>query len=493
MITLKGLECLKKSQVLIYDRLVDRRILRFVPDGVERIYAGKMPDRHTLTQEEINQLLVKKAQEGFVITRLKGGDPFVFGRGGEEAQALAQAGIPFEVVPGITSAVAAPAYAGIPVTHRGRSSSLAIVTGHEDPQKEVSDLNWEKLSTGTDTLCFLMGMGNLTLIAEKLVQHGRKPQTPVALIQNGTRAFQQTLTGTLANIAQKASDADFKPPAVIVVGDVVDLREELSWFEHRPLFGRQIVVTRSREQASELSAILEALGAEVIEFPTIKIVPPPSYEPLDKAIGRLEEYDWLVFTSINGVEAFFQRLWSCRRDVRSLANAKLCAIGPRTEEGLTSRGLMVDLVPGEYRAEAVIEAFRSMANRGEKVLIPRAMEAREILPRELQKMNLEVDVVPAYRTVKEEENPEEIRNLLYSSGVDAITFTSSSTVRNFVEMLGESEIERFMQGVLTACIGPITADTARQLGLQVEVVAEEYTIRGLVRSLVETLELRSGE
>ncbi len=490
---MRGLACLKKSQVLIYDRLVDRRLLRHVPPEVERIYAGKRPGGHTMSQGAINALLVQKAREGLVIARLKGGDPFVFGRGGEEAEALAEAGIPFEIVPGITSAVAAPAYAGIPVTHRGRSSSFAVVTGHEDPLKETSDLNWEKLSTATGTLCFLMGMGNLPLIAEELMRHGRDPQTPVALIRNGTRALQETLTGTLEDVARKAEGAGFKPPAVILVGEVVALRQKLRWFERRPLFGRRIVVTRAREQAGELSALLEERGAEVVEFPTIKIAPPPSYVPLDRAIDRLQEYEWLVFTSINGVESFFRRLQNSGRDVRSLAGLKICAIGPRTEKGLSSRGIQVDLVPEEYRAEAIIEGFREQVKGNEKVLIPRAREAREILPRELRQMGLGVEVVDAYQALREEEDSRELRRMLFSSGVDAVTFTSSSTVKNFIEMLGESDPAGAMQGVLTACIGPVTADTAREMGLPVGAVAEEYTIEGLVCALMEKLGRKSGE
>ncbi len=323
LITLRGLECLQQAEVVIYDRLASPRLLTYVPALAERIYVGKGPDCHTLRQEEINQLLVRKAQEGKIVARLKGGDPFVFGRGGEEAEALVAAGIPFEIVPGITSAIAVPAYAGIPVTHRDYTSALAIVTGHEDPNKADSSIEWEHLTAAAGTLVFLMGLENLARIVQQLIKYGRSPKTPIALIRWGTRPEQEVVTGTLEDIAQKARDAKFTSPVVIIVGEVVQMREKLRWIEKRPFFGRRIAVTRSRAQASVLTKKLEALGAEVWEFPTIEIAPAADYGPLDACLRQLNTYQWIIFTSVNGVDAFFKRL----RETRGCAAAARGPLG----------------------------------------------------------------------------------------------------------------------------------------------------------------------
>jgi len=334
LITVKGLDCIQKSDTIIYDRLVGERLLSFARPGAEIIYVGKSPERHTLTQSEINRLLVEKALSGKTVTRLKGGDPFVFGRGGEEAEELAAAGVPFEVVPGVTSAIAAAAYAGIPVTHRDFTSTFAIITGNEDPLKEDSSIDWAKISTGAGTLVFQMGMANLLHITKRLVENGRSPKTPAALVRWGTRPEQRTLVGTLEDISRKAESEGFKNPALIIVGEVVTLREKLNWFEKKPLSGKRILVTRSREQASVLSEALEALGAEPLEFPTISVAEPEDYSPLDRALDNLGSYRWVVFTSVNGVEAFFKRLRYHRKDIRALCDAELCAIGPKTREAL---------------------------------------------------------------------------------------------------------------------------------------------------------------
>ncbi|MCL4441304.1 MAG: uroporphyrinogen-III C-methyltransferase, partial [Firmicutes bacterium] len=376
LITVKGLNCIRKADVLVYDRLASPRLLTYARPEAERIYVGKSPDRHAMVQEEINQLLVDKAKEGKVVTRLKGGDPFVFGRGGEEAELLVENHIPFEVVSGITSAISVPAYAGIPVTHRGYTSTLAIITGNEDPSKDDSSIAWDKIATGAGTLVFLMGMGNLPGICARLMEFGRPPETPVALIRWGTRPEQRTITGTLENIHQRATEANFKNPAVIVVGEVVKLRDKLAWFENRPLFGRRVIVTRSREQASVLSSAIEALGGEAWEFPTIQIAPPEDFTPLDKAITDVRSYRWIIFTSVNGVKMFFDRMRENKKDIRDLSDVRLCAIGPRTKEELEMRGLMVDYVPGEYRAEEIVEGLRGKVLPGDRVLLPRADIAR---------------------------------------------------------------------------------------------------------------------
>ena len=482
LITVKGLNCIGKADVLVYDRLVSPRLLQHAPAGAELIYVGKLPDRHTMKQEEINKLLALKAGQGKIVVRLKGGDPFVFGRGGEEAEVLAAENIPFEIVPGVTSAVAVPAYAGIPVTHRGVASSFTVVTGHEDPEKESSDIDWKALAANPGTNLFLMGMGNLPLIAERLLAEGMAPDTPVALVHRGTEAGQKTLVGTLADIVAKAKEADFRHPAIIVTGAVVMLRDKLEWFEKKPLFGRRILVTRAREQASGFAEQLELLGAETVEFPVIKIAPPADYDPLDAALEKLGEYSWIIFTSENGVKSFFKRLNEKGKDIRSLQGAKVCAIGPRTREVLGLRGLLVDYVPSEYRAEAVVEMLQGRLKQGEKVLLPRADIARALLPQALREMGAEVDNVTAYRTVRGEGNAELLREQLQAGEIDMATFTSSSTVVNLLEMLGEGA-EGLLDGLAIAAIGPITAATAADRGLKVNIEAQEYTIDGLIEAI----------
>ncbi len=483
LITVKGLECIRKAEVLVYDRLAARRLLSFAPAGCEMIYVGKLPDRHTLRQEEINQLLVDKALEGKVVTRLKGGDPYVFGRGGEEAELLVQNNVPFEVVPGITSAIAVPAYAGIPVTHRDHTSSFAVITGHEDPTKNESSIAWDKLATAAGTLVFLMGVANLPFIVEKLCQNGRDSSTPAALIRWGTRPEQQVLTGTLADIVNKVTEAGFTSPAIIIVGEVVKLRDTLSWFEQKPLFGKRVVVTRSREQASALSRRIEDLGGEAFEFPAIAIADPEDFAPLDDAIFRVDGYDWIIFTSVNGVDSFFGRLRHHGRDIRDLKKARICAIGPRTKERLEEMCLHVEYVPEEYRAEAILAGLRDQIEPGQRVLLPRADIAREILPVTLRQMGAVVDNVTAYRTVRGGGEAALLRELLDEGMIHCVTFTSSSTVKNFVELLGADNTAGLLKDVKLISIGPITSAAARDLGLSIDIEAAEYTIDGLVVAL----------
>lgn len=485
LITLKGLECIKKADVLVYDRLASPRLLSHARPDAELIYVGKSPERHAMRQDEINQLLVDKARQGKVVTRLKGGDPFVFGRGGEEAEALVENGFPFEVVPGITSAIAVPAYAGIPVTHRNCTSTLAIITGNEDPTKEDSSINWKKIATGAGTLVFLMGMANLPAITRRLIEHGRPADTPVGLVRWGTRPEQQTMVGTLEDIAQRAKDAGFSNPAIIIVGEVVALREKLRWFEKKPLFGQRILVTRSREQASVLSEAIETLGGEPFEFPTINVIEPADYGPMDDAIRNIASYKWVIFTSVNGVLFFINRLKHLEKDIRDLKDIKICAIGPKTKEALETHGLKVEYVPGEYRAEEIIAGLENKLNPTDRVLLPRADIARKVLPEALSRMGAEVNEVIAYRTVMGGGNSELARRLLAEGQMQMVTFTSSSTVRNFVQLLNASNLKDLMKNVTVASIGPITSKTALELGLKVDIEAKEYTIDGLMQAILE--------
>jgi uroporphyrinogen III methyltransferase/synthase len=483
LITVKGLECIKKADVLIYDFLASPLLLKHASENTEIIYVGKKGGDHTLSQDRINALIVEKAKSGSTVTRLKGGDPFIFGRGGEEAEVLIEAGIPFEIVPGVTSAIAAPAYAGIPLTHRKFTSTVAFVTGHEDPAKEGSSIDWESLVKGIGTIVFLMGVKNLPHITDRLLSHGMDPKTPVALVRWGTTPRQFTVTGTIDTIVERVKAAGLKPPAIIVVGHVVKLRETMKWFENRPLMGRSIVVTRAREQASELVKRLSDLGAECIECPTIKTAPPEDIKPLDTALDHLSSYAWLIFTSVNGVNFFFNRLFEKNKDVRALNHVQTAVIGPATAERLFDFGFKSDIVPESYRAESVVKAFAKEDIAGKKILLPRAKEARPVLPLELTRMGAVVDEVTAYCTKAVKENADVIIERLKERTIDMITFTSSSTVKNFRALLPPEGLDNLIQGVTVAGIGPITADTARNLGFDVHIVAESYTIDGLCEAI----------
>ena len=485
LITVKGKACIEAADVVIYDYLAAPALLNYARKNAEIIYVGKKGGDHTLSQDGINALIAKKAKAGNTVCRLKGGDPFIFGRGGEEAEVLVASGIPFEVVPGVTSAVAAAAYAGIPLTHRKLTATLAFITGHEDPHKEESSIDWESLGRGIGTLVFFMGVKNLPDITQRLIAHGKSPDTPVALIRWGTTPAQQTVTGTLDDIAERVQKAGLKAPAIIVVGEVVRLRENLKWFETRPLLGRRIVVTRAREQASDLVTLLAEQGAECLEFPTIKVVPAADSAPLDDAINRLAAYDWIVFTSVNGVQFFFERLFELDRDVRALNHLHTAAIGPATSQRLRTFGLKSDIVPENYRAEAVVEAFRSLDLKGKKVLLPRAAEARPVLPVELRKMGAEVDEVTAYLTEKVADNADQLIEHLADKSIDLITFTSSSTVKNFKALLPPDRFQALLDGVAIASIGPITTDTAIELGFEVDITAPTYTIPGLCDAILK--------
>lgn len=483
LITVKALEAIKEADCIIYDFLANSRLLEYAKPGAETIYVGKKGDLKTIAQDEINRLIIKKAKEGKTVVRLKGGDPFIFGRGGEEAEEIKDAGIPFEVIPGVTSATAAPAYAGIPLTHRDLASAVTFITGQENPLKERPNIAWDRLTVGRGTLVFLMGWKNLPLIASKLTENGWDPATPVALIRWGTMTKQKSLTGRLDNIVRLAEEKGIRPPVVTVVGDVVNLREKLNWFESKPLFGKRILVTRALDQAGEFTKVLEKNGAEPIAFPTIKTVPPPSWGPLDKAIKKIGSYDWAIFTSVNGVKYFFERLRKLDRDLRELKGVKICAIGPMTEKAIKNLGIKVDLTPKEYRAEAIIDALGKRNIKGRKFLLARAMKAREIIPIEIKRLGGKIDVVPSYKTIRPAKEAGELKELLLEGGVDIVTFTSSSTVTNFVAMFRKAEIPELLDGVCVACIGPITADTAKENGIKVDIMPKEYTIPALTEAM----------
>ena len=483
LITVKGLECIKKADVIVYDYLVNSVLLRNARKDVELIYVGKKGNQHTMEQDDINQLLVDKANENKIVTRLKGGDPYVFGRGGEEAIVLRENNILFEVVPGITAAIASPNYAGIPVTHRTCTSTFGLITGHEDPTKDQSDVDWEKLSTGLGTLTFYMGIKNLPNIVNQLVKHGRSKDTPVAVIRWGTTTHQQTVTGTLSNIVEVAKD--IKPPAITIVGEVVNLRDQLNWFESRPLFGKTIIVTRSRDQASEFSEQLIELGANVLEYPTINITSPDDFGPLDRELDSLESTDWLIFTSVNGVDAFFNRIFELGRDVRDLKGVKICSIGPSTTERIKGFHVSIDCQPPKYVAESVVEALKKVEElKGKRFLMPRTDIARSYVPEELRKLGAEVSDIVAYKTVLATDGDNIVLDKLKDGEVDIVTFTSASTVKNFVKIIGEDNLSAFKDNVQFASIGPITNESAEEMDIEISIKAEEYTIPGLVQAIV---------
>jgi uroporphyrinogen III methyltransferase/synthase len=481
LISEKGLQCLSQADVIIYDRLVDERLLGAAPLEAERIYVGKSTKEHTREQGEINQLLVEKARDGNTVVRLKGGDPFVLGRGGEEAEALADRSIPFEVVPGASSAVAVPAYAGIPVTHRNLASSFAVFTGHENTSQASSSIDWEKLTKGVDTLVFLMGMENLPIIVGKLLEYGRPPDTPVAVIKNGTQPEQKTIVGSLKDIEDKVREHRFGPPAVIVVGEVVRLRRKLRWFDNRPLFGKRILVTRAQHQANALNQLLSERGARPVELPVIDIQATANTKELDRAISNLEQYDWIVFTSVNGVSSFFQRLYELKLDARALKGLKIGVIGPATAKALEIRGIIPDYLPQVYTSQGFLAGLSRQDITGQQFLLPRADIADKELAEAISQLGAEVYEVVVYRTVPVATAIPQVKEMLLSREIDVITFTSSSTVSNLVALFNKEELAA--NNAKIACIGPKTANTAARVGLKVDIVASENTIPGLVTAI----------
>jgi len=472
LITLKAKRLLEQADCVLYDHLAPAELLAIAPPAAERIYVGKKKSNHALSQEEICALLVDRGHKALNVVRLKGGDPFIFGRGGEEAEALAAAGIPFEVVPGVTSPLGIAAYTGVPLTHRDHTSVVTFVTGHE-----VDKIDWNKTGL-SETLVVFMGLSHFDQIAERILAAGRSPDTPAIAVRWGTRPDQEVLTGTLATLPALIHERGLKPPATVIVGEVVSLRPKLSWFERLPLFGRRIVVTRAREQAGTLSQSLRALGAEVIELPTIEIRPAPDYAALDNAIAALASYDWLLFTSTNGVRFFLDRLDAGTVDLRAI-RGRICAIGPATREALERFHLKVDVMAEQYVAEGLLTALSGHNLSAARVLIARAAVARDTLPAELTRRGAHVDVVEAYRTLPPEDLAERAAALL-ARQPDWITFTSSSTARNLVNATGAAAL----QNVRTASIGPITSATLRELGVPVTIEAAEFTVPGLIEAIL---------
>ncbi|NQT47598.1 MAG: uroporphyrinogen-III C-methyltransferase [Chloroflexi bacterium] len=488
LITVKGLDCLCRADVVVYDNLVDESLLQSARPDAEKIYVGKIAECHTMAQSEINKLLVERANNGAMVVRLKGGDPFVLGRGGEEAEALAENDIPFEIVPGVSSATAVPAYAGIPVTHRGLASYFTVVTGHEDVSKAETSIPWDNLASRGGTLVILMGVENLSDIADKLVGGGRSPSTPVAAITEGTWPSQQTVVGTLADIADKAAASGLGPPSVIVVGEVASLRERLRWFDNLPLFGKRILVTRARHQANALSKLLAERGALPVLLPVIEIQDLSHTARLDEALASIESYHWILFTSVNGVEAFFRRLRARNMDARSLKGVKIGAIGPATAKALEQQGVYADYLPHTYTSEGLLKGLEGQNIEGCRFLLPRADIAGEQLARGIANMGAEVHDVAAYRTVVPEGIPPEARQMLLDGEIDVVTFTSPSTVTNLLSLMGEQR--GFVQRATIACIGPVTAAEAAREGLAVDIVAEEHTVAGLVEAVERRFEKR---
>jgi uroporphyrinogen III methyltransferase/synthase len=493
LFTLKGLRCLKKAEVVVYDFHLNAQILNYIDHDAEFIYAGKQGGHHAMTQDEINQALIDKAKEGKLVCRLKGGDPFVFGRGGEEAEALVNEGIEYELIPGVSSSIAAPAYAGIPLTHRKYSSSFAVITGNEDADKGESSLDWPHLSKSFDTLVFLMGVKNLQRITSKLLEHGKPSDTPVAIVRWGTRPDQKTVVSTLDAIADKAAAAGIKPPAVMIVGNVVKLRETLKWYEKKPLFGHRMLITREYTPDYEP---LEDLGAEVFEFPTIKTVAAEDYAALDEAIDRIETYHWIIFTSANGFGYFMRRIIDRDKDIRDLKGIKICAIGDKTAATIRKSGLRVDLVPDEFNAEGLIEAFIKEARdsvqdtryktsnlESLRILLPRAETAREIFPDRVRELGGEIDCPVAYRTIKPEKHGKRLFRFLKSGRISVATFTSAATFSNFVEIMGGEALD-FLKDVTIAAIGPVTAKAIEKSGLKVTIMPKEATIKAMVDEII---------
>jgi uroporphyrinogen III methyltransferase/synthase len=486
LITVRGKDLLAAADVVIADTLVAPALLRDLPPATEIVAAGRPGGRRTIDQDRINRLMIARARRGLRVVRLKGGDPNLFGRGGEEGEALARAGIPFTVVPGITAALGAAATAGIPLTHRRHASSVALATGHLDPDKRGRGPDWKALA-GADTLVLYMGVERLSSIARTLRAAGRPPGTPAALVRWATRPDQEVVTGTLGTIAARAIRAGVRPPALLIVGEVTRLRRRLDWFDRRPLHNRTIVVTRARDQAAPFARLLEEQGARVLTAPAIELRPPRSWAPLDRALRSLDAYRSVVFTSANGVERFFERLGALRIDVRALAGRELIAIGPATAGALEARGLRVAAVPEEYRAEGLARLLARSGVRGCRVLIPRAAAARDLLPRALAARGARVDVVPVYRTVPAGEGFGEVRDALRAGAVDLIAFASSSAVEAFVRRFRSAADRRRLRSVPAAAIGPITAATARRLGFRVTVRPRLYTIPALAEAIARRL------
>ena len=482
LLTIRGRDALAEADVVVYDYLASDTLLNYARPDAERIYVGKKAGNHTLSQSGINRLIVEKAKEGKIVARLKGGDPYIFGRGGEEAEELLDAGVPFEEVPGISSTIAGPAYAGIPLTHRSLASSVTLITGHENPDKAGSVHNWKALAASASTLVFVMGMKNLPDIARNLIAAGLPDDTPAALVHWGTTARHRSLVSTIGELPEAAVANGFTNPSVIVVGKVVSLHDRLNWFERKPLLGRSVVVTRAREQASGLADRLTALGAEVLQFPTIEIRPLTDQSTVDEAVARLGSFDWVVFTSANGVSCFWNRLGEAGKDARAFGGVRVAAIGPATAEALRARGIIPDFVPEAYIAESVAQGLVEQGMTGRKVLLARAAVARDVLPDALRRAGADVFVLPVYETVPAHARLDEVMARLKERTLDYVTFGSSSTVDNFFASISEELVRE--SGVRLACIGPVTAKTLGEHGFEADVMPNSFTIPALVDAVV---------
>jgi len=473
LITLWGLELIQRADVIIYDHLVNRHLLDYSKHKAERIYVGKQASQHELPQQEINKLIVDKSKENNIVVRLKGGDPFIFGRGGEEAEFLFENGIAFEIVPGITSAISAPAYAGIPLTHRLYASTVAFITGHEDNTKEKSAIKWDEIAKGPDTLVFLMGIKNIKKIKDNLIKGGRNPQTPACIIQWGTLPQQKVVTGQLSDIDLIAKLNKIKPPAIIIVGDVIKMRDRLKWFEKRPLFGKKVAITRPLHQSKRLSNLLSEKGANIIYLPTIEIMPIEPNNALTEAIRSIDRYDFIVFTSVNSVSIFIENLFGIGMDIRALHNTKIIPIGEATARLLRSNGIIPDFLPERFVSEGIIDILRGMNIRNKRFLLPRAAQARDIISDYIKSEEGICDTIPLYKTML----PASI--LPIDERFDIITFTSSSTVNNFIELYGKDALNES----IVASIGPVTTDTLKKHNVGVHVEAKRYDIEGLIDAI----------
>ncbi|MFC1474420.1 uroporphyrinogen-III C-methyltransferase [bacterium] len=488
LITVRGKQAVESAEVLVYDYLANPLLLDSAPSGAERIYVGKKGAKHTMEQENINKLLADKAMEGKLVVRLKGGDPYIFGRGSEEAAHLREQGVDFEVIPGLPAALGASAYSGIPLTDRRHTSTLTFVTGHEDPTKPESSIDWAHLASNKGTIVFYMGVKNLPNIASNLIENGKPADTPVGIVEWATMPHQRVVRGTLSDIADIAAENKIHPPALIIVGGVNTLADKLDWFQRRPLFGKKIIVTRSRKQASMLSAGLRDLGADAPEMPTIDTVPPDDWSAVDSAIDKIENFDWIVFTSVNGVESFLNRIFESGGDVRRLSKSKIAAIGPATNKKLRDFGLNADLQPPKFVAESIVETLEGAGEiKGKNILLPRADIARKALPELLAEKGAAITDVSVYQTVPGDFDVESLKTMIESGSVDAVTFTSSSTANNFVDRLGEDFIMNNRDKFMAVSIGPITSEALESRGLKPAAEADEYTIPGLIGKLSELL------
>ena len=482
LLTLKGRDALAHADVVIYDALISPQLLEWAKPGAVKIFAGKRGHRHIKEQTEINDIMARKAAQGKVVARLKGGDPFLFGRGGEEAAHLADQGIPFEIIPGVTSASGVASYAGIPLTNRRLSSMVTLVTGHEGEDKRTAQVEWSRISRES-TLVIFMGLDRLPVITDLLQHHLWDEHLPAVAVQWGTTPQQKVVEGTLATIAQKAKEADLSSPVLVILGKVVSLRKKLRWFDTRPLFGKKIVITRAADQAPEFSRLLTDKGAEVLSFPTIQIAPPKSWTSVDQALRQIASYDWILFTSVNGVSLFFQRLKTLGGDIRDLKGLRIGAIGPKTSAKLQALGLKVDAFPNEYRAEALANVLGHV--KGRSILLARAEEARDVLPKTLEARGARVTVAVVYRTLKPRHLSKEVKERLLNGDIDAVTFTSSSTVDGFMQHFTSREKRRIFERTKAAAIGPITAATLKEHDVHPSIRAKRYTIEALAKALVK--------